>query len=239
MLQYFTIEGIDFTGKTTQVELLQKLDNESLTIIREPGATKLGSELREIILNTEMSDEARDALFVADRMETLDKVILPTINNGKVVLSDRSFISWLAYKYYRSEGIEQEDDFKFAIRMFGKLFPGLSHGDRMVNVRTKMFVILLTITESDLVRRISKAGSFDMIENVNIEDMIVRQVAYKKILKDEKLAFVEIDACQSVEAIHKEIKKIISDNSEVDFITTCTGKVCRFNQTKLLRRKDV
>ena len=91
---YIALEGIDTAGKTTQIELLKKEFN--FLFIKEPGFTKFGEKLREIIFNNdEISKKSELFLFLADRSETIEKVIKPNLN--KTIISDRSVISGIAY----------------------------------------------------------------------------------------------------------------------------------------------
>ena len=90
MLVYF--EGIDGVGKSTQISLFNDLECVKTC---EPGGTKLGKSLRELIFNAHPSSRAEIFLFLADRAEHYEKII--KVNKHKLILSDRSFVSGLAY----------------------------------------------------------------------------------------------------------------------------------------------
>ena len=88
-------EGIDGVGKSTQIKRVAKFYKNAL-ITHEPGGTQLGEKLREILLGkNELSKEAEILLFLADRAEHYDKVI--SKNQDKIILSDRGFVSGVAY----------------------------------------------------------------------------------------------------------------------------------------------
>jgi len=98
---YIAIEGIDTAGKTTQIELLnEKLNNkvkDNVLFIKEPGYTNVGKKIREILLNDGLNKKSELFLFLADRNETVNQVILK--NEDKLIITDRSLISGIAYSF--------------------------------------------------------------------------------------------------------------------------------------------
>lgn len=103
-------EGIDGTGKTTQVAramayLQGRLGPDAVVYSKEPGSTKLGLALREIIFKEvttkEMSVGVVDLLFLASHMQNWDRVIKPALISGKTVVSDRYWYSQMAYMTQR------------------------------------------------------------------------------------------------------------------------------------------
>jgi dTMP kinase len=100
---FVTFEGLDGSGKTTQVELLREiLEAEGRTVVttREPGGTKLGEEVREVLLHgdKEIVPWAEAALFAAARSQLVEEVIAPALESGYDVLCDRYIDSSLAYQ---------------------------------------------------------------------------------------------------------------------------------------------
>ena len=97
-----TFEGLDGSGKSTQVELLTAhLDESGREVVatREPGGTRLGEEIRELLLGgTEISPWAEAALFAAARAELVAEVIRPALERGAAVVCDRYLDSSLAYQ---------------------------------------------------------------------------------------------------------------------------------------------
>ncbi len=106
---FITFEGIDGCGKTTQLENVKKLleDNgiECVTT-REPGALKLGSQIREILLHYDgkVADNCELFLFLADRSQHVETFIKPMLEEGKIVLCDRHTDSTIAYQGYGRGG---------------------------------------------------------------------------------------------------------------------------------------
>src|SRR5919201_5633616 len=99
---FITFEGLDGSGKSTQVELLAEAIRETgreVVTTREPGGTPLGEQIREVILNgADASAWAEAALFAAARAELVERVIAPALERGAVVVCDRYLDSSLAYQ---------------------------------------------------------------------------------------------------------------------------------------------
>ena len=101
--QFIIIEGGDGAGKDTQIDLLkEKLSGENVVFTREPGGTALGKELRKLLLEgpEPMVQEAEAFLFLADRAEHMAKVVEPAVAEGKHVISNRSWVSLVAYQVF-------------------------------------------------------------------------------------------------------------------------------------------
>ncbi len=110
---FITFEGIEGCGKSTQTELLRKHLEElgyAVLVTLEPGGSRLGVELRRMLLSLDSSDLTREAelfLYLADRAQHVHQVIRPALKEGRVVISDRFTHSTLAYQGYgREMGID-------------------------------------------------------------------------------------------------------------------------------------
>lgn len=103
---FLTFEGVEGGGKTTQVALLAETlqaQGREVLITREPGGTKVGQVLRQILLestDTRLASETELLLMLADRAQHVHEVILPGLRAGKVVISDRFVDSTVAYQGY-------------------------------------------------------------------------------------------------------------------------------------------
>ena len=100
-----TLEGIDGCGKSTQADLLRdRLISEGLSpvMIREPGGTAVGEDIRQVILSNHysLSLGAELLLYMAARSELTGQVIIPALIAGKIVICDRFTDSTLAYQGY-------------------------------------------------------------------------------------------------------------------------------------------
>ncbi len=105
-----SFEGIDGSGKTTQSKkLYQYLVSKGIpaSLYREPGGTKLGEKLREIIITEEMDERTELFLFEASRSRLITEKVIKDLEKGKIVILDRFTLSTLAYQGY-GKGIDLE-----------------------------------------------------------------------------------------------------------------------------------
>jgi dTMP kinase len=102
--RFITFEGTDGCGKTTQLRMLaERLRAEGKDVLEsaEPGGTRIGLQIRSILLdssNQELSPTAELLLYFASRAQAIDEWILPALERGATVLSDRFTDSTLAYQ---------------------------------------------------------------------------------------------------------------------------------------------
>jgi dTMP kinase len=101
---FITFEGTEGSGKTTQMSLLvARLRSSGFTVVenQEPGATRIGAQIRRILLDPahdEMAPMAELLLMFASRAQAAVEIILPALERGEVVVSDRFTDSTLAYQ---------------------------------------------------------------------------------------------------------------------------------------------
>jgi len=108
---FIVFEGIDGTGKSTQVQLLaEKLRQLGYAVVatREPTNGSYGQKIRELFVDRgAVSREEELDLFIADREQHVKEVIAPALDDGCVVISDRYFLSTVAYQ--GANGMDTED----------------------------------------------------------------------------------------------------------------------------------
>lgn len=186
---YIAIEGIDTAGKSTQIELL-KNEFKNILFIKEPGFTKFGEKIREIIFNDEISKKTELFLFLADRAETIEKVVKPNLN--KNIISDRSVISGIAYAL-------EFFDFNLLVNLnkfaTDSIFPN--------------FVIILKLDKNTIEYRLSQK-KHDNIEKRGVEYLLNIQDNIITTCNRLEIPYILIDASKSVEEIYFRIKKAIS-----------------------------
>jgi dTMP kinase len=101
-----TFEGIEGSGKSTVIRYAAeylKSKGHDCVITREPGATPIGRQIREILLNPdskEIVSRAELLLYMADRVQHIETVIIPALSAGRIVLCDRFTDSTIAYQGY-------------------------------------------------------------------------------------------------------------------------------------------
>lgn len=101
---FFTFEGMDGSGKTTQMNLLAdrlRADGYDVLVTVEPGGTPIGKQIRRILLdprNQELCPTAELLLYFAARAQNVDEWITPALAAGKIVMADRFTDSTMAYQ---------------------------------------------------------------------------------------------------------------------------------------------
>ena len=108
--KFITLEGIDGAGKSTHLNFLAdhlRQSGKTLLTTREPGGTPLGEMLRDMVLSQSMHVETETLIMFASRREHIDKVILPALEKGIWVISDRFTDATYAYQG-GGRGIAQE-----------------------------------------------------------------------------------------------------------------------------------
>ena len=185
---YITIEGIDTAGKSTQVEAISSHFADAI-LTKEPGATEIGKEIREMVLSARTeSKKAEFLLFLADRAEHMKRVIEPNINS-KMIISDRSAVSGVAYALIQG-GISKEELVSLNNFATGGVYP--------------QKVFLLRLTKEELQKRLSQK-ELDGIELRGSNYLLAIQDALVQATKLLGLELVEIDATLSREEITQNI----------------------------------
>ena len=187
---YIAIEGIDTAGKSTQIELLKK-EFKDFLFIKEPGFTPLGAKLRDIIFKDDISKKSELFLFLADRAETIEKVIKPNIN--KNIITDRSVISGIAYAMEFFEFNMLVNLNQFATN---SIFP--------------QKVIILKLDKETLIKRLSNK-THDNIEKRGIDYLLSIQDNMIEVCNRLEIPYVLLDASNSIEEVNFRIKKVIGD----------------------------
>ncbi|HLV80088.1 MAG TPA: dTMP kinase [Chthonomonadaceae bacterium] len=98
---FLTFEGIEGAGKTTQVALLRAAliqEGWNVCVTREPGGDPIAEAVRDLVLHENMSARAELLLFLAARAENVERIILPKLDEGAIVLCDRFSDSTMAYQ---------------------------------------------------------------------------------------------------------------------------------------------
>ncbi len=100
--KFITFEGVDGAGKSTHIdEVISFLESQNISVkrTREPGGTKLGEKLRELLLHDEMDPETETLLMFAARRQHIAEIIKPALDEGVFVVSDRFTDATYAYQY--------------------------------------------------------------------------------------------------------------------------------------------
>ncbi|SHO81361.1 Thymidylate kinase [hydrothermal vent metagenome] len=189
---YILFEGIDTTGKSTQVELLK--DNfPEFIYTKEPGGTDFGVEAREILLEAKLtSKRAELLLFLADRAEHYREIIYQ--NRDNYIISDRGFLSGIGYALANG-------DFEFNQLLELNRF---ALEDNLPNK------IILFTTNIDTLRERMGEKRVDGIEKRGLEYLIRVQEFMVESLERLDIDYLIIDSANSsVEDIYNRVVKWI------------------------------
>jgi dTMP kinase len=191
--KFIVFEGIDGAGLTTQAELLEKyLRNKKYEVVltKEPTNNLIGGIIRAALKKEWVtSNRTLQLLFSADRAHHLEKDIIPALENGKIVISDRYFISTIAYGM-----IELEKDWLKALNS-KFLLPDI------------IFIIDVPVEVSIERIKASRFG-FELFEEKKKLEKIRNN--FLELSKEYKNCFV-INGNRSIEEVHKEIVKIVEE----------------------------
>jgi len=193
---FISFEGPEASGKSSQIILLKKYlikKNIPYLITREPGGTKIAEKLRNIILNKKynISFLQEILLLMASRSHHIDKIILPALKKGKVVISDRFADSTFVYQGFVNGFTIKKAQYLHKI-ILNNFLP------------SKTF--LFDLSPEDIILRLKKRknkNKYDKIE-INFHKNVL--LGYKKISKKNN-RFIKIDASQKKQYIHEQIIK--------------------------------
>ncbi len=209
MSVFITFEGIEGSGKTTQIRLLKDYlvqQGHNVVLTREPGGTEIGDQIRAILLNTENSAMVPDCellLYAAARAQHVSQVISPALQAKKIVLCDRFADATLAYQG-SGRGRSIELITKLHLLATGNLKPDLT-------------ILLDHTVERGLqlsrarLSHENKTGSEGRFEQEAVEFHTRVRQGYLDIAKAEPERVKVIRADQAIEEIHREIVGIVKE----------------------------
>jgi dTMP kinase len=207
MIRFITFEGGDGSGKTTQLKALESYlaaRGKSCLSTREPGGTSLGEHIRQVLLEVgqqPITSATELFLYLADRAQHIHEVIIPALDQGKIVLCDRHTDSTLAYQGY-GRGID--------LGLLRSLNDIASQGIKPD--LTLLFDCPVEIGLSRTAQRQSTAASGrseDRFEREKIEFHERIRVGFLELARAEPDRFRIINAAGSAEEVTQEIKNII------------------------------
>ncbi|HEX7974285.1 MAG TPA: dTMP kinase [Anaerolineales bacterium] len=199
---FITFEGSEGCGKTTQVAELAKYlcqQGHPVLVTREPGGTPIGDQIREVLFsmrNTDMEPRAEILLFQASRAQLVSKVILPHLQKGGIVLSDRYADSTLAYQGYgyQLDLIPLRALIDFAT---GGLKPDLT--------------LLLDLDVAAGLKRRNKAGDINRLDAYQLEFYQRVRSGYHQMVQEDPQRWVVVDADQPLDQVQMAVRRVVLD----------------------------
>lgn len=190
---FITFEGIDGSGKSTQIEKLRKRLEEKgalVDVYRDPGGPVVSEQIREILLNPdlEINPVTELLLFSASRSQLMAENVLPGLEEGKVVILDRFFDSTTAYQGYGRKSVPLQEIQKLNTIASHKRKPDLT--------------IYMKLSLTDAKKRMAKTK--DRMELAG-DDFFEKVIAgYNKLAACED-RFITVDATKPVAKVHDQI----------------------------------
>ncbi len=215
--KFIVFEGVEGAGKTTQIHqtaawlersepprrsLRDRMESE-VFITREPGGTKLGQQIRQLLLDDNhgwVSNRTELLLYGADRAQHIEETIGPQLDRGNIVLCDRFTDSTIAYQGY-GRGFDLDE-----IDRVNQLATGGLQSD---------LTIWLDLDVTIGLQRVSMRGKPDRMERASIDFHHRVRQGYQELANTYPDRIVRIDATQSETSIQTEIRSILTQRGLV------------------------
>lgn len=194
---FFSFDGIDGTGKSTQMELFAewlRAGGHDVLTCRDPGGTVLGERLREILLHKAeipLGGRAEMLLYMASRAQLVEQVIQPALKQGRVVVCDRFLLANVVYQGHAG-GLQVAELWQVGQVATAGIQPDLT------------FVLDMPVDAA--ARRIT--GQLDRMESRGLEymDRVRRGFLAEAAGRDDVMV---IDADRQIARIHRQIRTIV------------------------------
>jgi dTMP kinase len=202
---YFVVfEGGEGAGKTTQIEAFVKwleAQGRGVVATREPGGTEIGTRIRKLLLDPEnraMDERAEALLYAADRAQHVSEVIKPSLDEGKIVVSDRFIDSSLAYQGL-ARGLGLEEIYRLSEFATCGLLPDI--------------VFYMRVDPEEGMRRVGASRDPDRIEQEG--DGFHERVgaAYLEIAERYPRRFIVLDASRAQSEVHADVIKAFEERT--------------------------
>jgi len=200
--RFFSLEGIDGSGKSTQIDMLiEKLTAEGYSVVklREPGGAKISERVREILLDASfkgvMGDKTELLLYNAARAQVIHEIIQPALDAGKIVIADRFAWSTFAYQGY-ARGLGAGMVQKLTELTCGSCFPELT-------------VVLDLTVERSRARTAKRGEAPDRLEQEKADFFERVRQGYLAAAREYPECVAAIDADRSPEEVFGDLYKLI------------------------------
>jgi dTMP kinase len=198
---FITLEGSEGSGKTSQITpLAGRLKSAGYDVLttREPGGTLIGDQVRDILFsmdNTNMGARTETLLFQSARAQLVDQVIIPHLEEGGVVISDRFADSTIAYQGY-GRGLDLTQLEALLAFATNRLKPDLT--------------LLLDIEIEEGLQRRIKGGELNRLDACDLTFYHRVRKGYLELVKAEPHRWVVINANLPEEEVREEIWGVVS-----------------------------
>ena len=200
--KFITVEGIEGTGKSTNIEFLASLiENNGFDVVRtrEPGGTPLAEKIRELLLdnqNTAMVSDTELLLMFAARAQHLNELIIPSLEQGKWVLCDRFTDATYAYQG-AGRGIAHARIAQLENWVQGELRPDLT--------------FLLDLPVEQGLARAGERAELDRFEREEIDFFERVRQGYLSRAESEPARYRVVDASPALPEVQAQLDRILDD----------------------------
>ena len=205
--RFFSLEGIDGSGKSTQIDMLvEALTAEGYQVIklREPGGARISEKIRELLLDASfkgvMSDDTELLLYNAARAQVISEIIRPALCAGKVVIADRFAWSTFAYQGY-ARGLGADKVQRLTELTCADCFPELT-------------VVLDLTVERSRARTANRGEAPDRLESEKAEFFEKVRQGYLAAARDYSQCVCAIDADRAPDEVFADLFKLLKEKLE-------------------------
>ena len=204
-----TFEGLDGCGKTTQLEKAKDwLTEQGYDVLKtqQPGGTKIGRQIRSILLDPEheeLQPESELLLYLSDRIQHIQEIIIPSKANGKIVLCDRFHDSTVAYQGY-GRGLNLNSIESVVAHCIKPYDPDLT--------------ILLNISPETVPLRLEQREEYAEKDRLDLESLnFFKKTAqgFQVLAAAETERYVCLNGEQDIEVIHQEIVAVLQERFQL------------------------
>ena len=197
---FVSFEGIDGSGKSTQIQKLAKfletLDFD-IVITREPGGSVGGEEIRNLLLQGNVdrwSAETEILLFTAARRDHLERIILPALEDGKIVICDRFTDSTRMYQGMRGENLRNLVD---------------TLNDKVINFDPDLTIVIDINPEISLKRAKSRKIVEERFEDFGVDLQMKMRKGFLELAEEFGNRIEVVNGQQSIEKLAQDIFSLV------------------------------
>jgi dTMP kinase len=208
--KYIVFDGMDGSGKGTQIELLKKKFGDTIVFTREPGGTPFAEEIRKLVRDNPLACESTALnnflLFWAAREELQENLVAPTLRVGKHIFSDRGDSSTFAFQLY---GEEHQEFFGMFMHIRQVVFD--ERNSRHRPDRYIVFDLPAEVARERALQDASRVTTHFDIRGLKYYERV--REGFRRFAKHVPMEFV--DATRSPEEVHQDVISVLAKKMNI------------------------